>query len=83
MSLKEQRLYYAYVACLSTAGSPALYLEQLYNEHMEDRVITIPLASGMLVQLYACHFANYRMLLTKCADEDERAWTLVHWTPSA
>ncbi len=83
MTTKEDRLYHAWVACATTTGTPAAFLKRARDEHQDGRVITVPLESGPLVQLYACQFSTYRVLLTKCAEEDDNAWTIVYWEPAA
>lgn len=77
MLTKEMRIYCALQAIYEAGTTPADLIAYLFHEDRDHRIVTYVLMGGVLVQIVACSIGSHRFLMTKCAQEDDRAWTPV------
>jgi hypothetical protein len=77
MITKEERILCAIVALHEAGQEPMDLVSRLFSAGQDHRVITYVTLSGVLVQMMACRFDATYFLVAKCAQEDDRCWTVV------
>ena len=77
MITREERILCALVALHESGLEPFDFVVRMFVTGQDHRVITYATVSGVLVQMLACRLGEVYFLVAKCAQEDDRCWTVV------